>query len=205
MKIKMIVSALVLVSTFALAKKQSASDITKCAERIQTACHISNNDEKRIKENAVVCKQVQSFGEKMEAVVLESGDVTVVQVSNNCAITKYDLGYGIQAEDLKVIDGRAYMSTKSGAVYYFRANSYGAPSFFEVLTSKKHSYVGVDTVKGVSGGQAVQFLDKNENPMPVIDGKDSVSGQEIEDLNSKGRLRALNFWPTTADRSLFRN
>lgn len=211
MKNMLLVSTLVLASTLAFAKKQSSTDIAKCAERIQSECRISNNDEKRIKDNAVVCKQVQSFGEKLEAVVLESGDVTVVQVSNNCAVTKYDLGRSqdgssIQAEDLKVIGGRAFMSTTTGAVYYFRADNSGTPVFYEILKSNKKSYVGVDSVKGTAGGgQAVQFIDKNDNAMTVIDGKDEVTGEEIEQLSYAGRLRKLMFWSTGADRSLFRN
>lgn len=208
MKLTVLTSMLVLTSALAFAKKQSAADITKCAERIQSECRISNNDEKRIKENAVVCKQVQSFGEKLEAVVLESGDVTVVQVSNNCAVSKYDLGGRNEIEDLKVIAGRAYMSTTAGAVYYFRADSNGSPLFFEILKANKDSYKGVDAVKGATnddGKAAIQFLDKSGNPMPVIDGKTEVTGEEIEDLSLKGRLRKVMFWFSKADRSLFRN
>lgn len=205
MKTTILTSMLVLTSALAFAKKQSTADIVKCAERIQSECRISNNDEKRIKENAVVCKQVQSFGEKLEAVVLESGDVTVVQVSNNCAVAKYDLGGVTDIEDLKVIAGRAYMSTTSGSVYYFRADSSGAPLFFEILKANKDSYKGVDAVKGTVGGQAVQFIDKAGNPMTVIDGKTEVTGEEIEDLSLKGRLRKIFFFFSNADRSLFRN
>lgn len=184
---------------------QSKADIEKCAQRIQTECKISNNDEKRIIENAVACKQVNGFGEKMETVVLESGDVTVVQVSNNCRVVKYDLGFRLNVEDLKVISGRAYMSTDKGAAYYLRANSNGAPVFYEVLTSKHQSYTGVDTFKGNENGTAVFFLDKNKQPLTIVDGQKEVDSEEIDRLSQKGRLRQIQFNYGPADRSLFRN
>lgn len=185
--------------------KQGPADLAKCAERIQKSCGISNNDEKRIKENGVVCKQVQGFGETLEAVVLESGDVTIVQVSNNCQVTKYDLGPGLGIEDLKSISGRAFMSTTAGAAYYFRANSNGAPIFYEVLNSKKHSYSGVDSFKGAQSGKAVQFMDRNNNPMEIVNGETEISGDEIDALSAKNRLRQIQFYSRPADKSLFRN
>jgi len=185
--------------------KQSRADIEKCAERIQDECKISNNNVDRIKSNGVACKQVQGFGEKMEAVVLESGDVTIVQVSNNCAVTKFDLGAGLGIEDLKVIQGRAYMSTDKGAAYYFRANANGAPVFYEVLKANKQSYSGVDTFKGNSNGTGVFFLDNNKQPLTIVDGQQEVNADEIEALSSKGRLRQIQFIYGTTNQSLFRN
>lgn len=185
--------------------KQSRAEITKCADRIKSECNISNNNVDRIKANGVACKQVQGFGEKMEAVVLESGDVTIVQVSNNCALTKFDLGPGLEIEDLKVIQGRAYMSTSKGAAYYFRATDRGTPVFYEVLSSKKQSYSGVDKFKGNSNGTGVFFMDKNENPMTIVDGQQEINGEEIEALSSKGRLRQIQFIYGTTNQSLFRN
>lgn len=185
--------------------KQSRADIGKCAERIQTECGISNNDEKRIKENGVACKQVQGFGEKMEAVVLESGDVTIIQVSNNCQLNKFDLGAGLDIEDLKVISGRAYMSTSKGAAYYFRATANGSPVFYEILSSKKQSYTGVDKFKGNQNGTGVLFLDKNENPLTIVDGQTEINAEEIEALSSKNRLRQIQFIYEATNKSLFRN
>lgn len=196
------------VVSFNAQAKQSKPDIAKCAERIQKECRISNNDEKRIIENAVTCKQVNSFGEKMEAVVLESGDVTIVQVENNCRVVKYDLGGRTDIEDMKVIGNYAYMATDTGAAYMLRADRNGAPLFFEILKANKQSYGGqsaVDKFKGTSGGQGVLFLDKNENPLTIVDGQVEVNGEEVERLEDKGRLRKIHFQYGPADRSLFRN
>lgn len=201
----LVLGLMTLAALGANAKQQSRADIAKCAERIQEECQISNNNVERIKSNGVACKQVSGFGEKMEAVVLESGDVTIVQVSNHCALSKFDLGAGLAIEDLKVISGRAYMSTSKGAAYYFRASANGTPVFYEVLSSKKQSYTVVDTFKGNSNGTGVFFMDKNNKPLPIVDGKQEVNADEIEALSSKGRLREIQFIYGTTNKSLFRN
>lgn len=209
MKKQLIISTLaaiplVLSTVAASAKPQSKPDIQTCAARIKAECNISNNDVDRIESNGVVCKQVQGFNEKLEAVVLESGDVTVFQVSRGCKPTKFDLGGRTDIKDMKVIQGRAFLATDTGAIYYFRQTENG-PVFREILKRDKTSYSGVESIKGTKGGSDIQFLDKNGAPLPIVDGQTKIGAEEIERLDDKNRLRTLHFVTEYTDRSLLRN
>lgn len=209
---KIIYLALVLSAVLANAKgKQSRKDIEKCADRIQNECQISNNDRKRIVENGVACKQIQGFGNTLEAVVLESGDVTVVETKDHCNKTKFHLGNNVDIVDMKVISGRAFLATNSGAVYYIRSGTTPSDNlvFNEILKADRTSYKGVASIHGGKTPEtqdSIFFSDANDSDLSVIDGQKGVGPEEIEALVNKRRIITLRATEARNNgASMFRN
>lgn len=195
---------------------RDVANTAKCGERIRKAgCAVSNNDIDRIEEHTKECKQLNAKNLTLETFLLkDSGKVVIVKTRDDrvsfnrvgnaidCPRVKYDVGPEIN--DILISSGKVFLLSDEGSVFVLLPQGTGE-YFFEVLKSNKNSYKGVKRIKGANGGNAVQFLDANNNPMQVIDGKDEVSMEEIEDLVQRGRMRPISFVYVPTNRSLFRD
>lgn len=128
-------------------------DADKFVARVNKACGLSGNDQKRIRDDAKYCKQLQSKGNVLEIAILDkTGDLAVMDTKayasdgRKCARNRFQMGTGV--ETLKVIDGYAYMVTEIGNLYVF--SSY-TQNLYEILTGKGNHYADTDPVVGLEG------------------------------------------------------
>ncbi len=182
--------------------------IEKCIQRVDDACKLSHNDQDRIDDSVTSCKQFRSFGSVLEVFLLGATGKLVTVKTKGAGAACNRMKYAIDDKGIKkmlVIEGRLFMVSNDGAVYYMRSNG-SQEVAWEVLNSKKKSYKGVDDIKGSAEGQpGIHFLDASGHAMQINDGKDEITGDDIDDLFSEGRLRQMSFQVTNTNRSLFRD
>ena len=201
------------------AEKSEKAKCEKMVKRIKEDCYLSENDHKRLVDNAVKCKQVNAEGVTLEAILLkESGKVLIVKTRDEgakfgthlgrpwCPTTKYDVGPEI--EDIKIIGGKIFLNSKTTGVYMMRSegSDYGMNQevFYEILSSKKKSY-DIWDIKGASNGTDITFVNRNGTPQQIVDGQSEIGPAELDRLFDKDRMRRLYFDYYTTGRSLFRD
>ncbi len=124
---------------------------------IETKCGLSNNDAKRIRDNAAICKTYGANQRYKIAVLEKTSDVAVVDLVT-CERHRFDVDSSGIAE--MVVDGGfAYMYSNDGQLYLVDAKAW----LYEVRSNKGRPYgkknggAAVTDIKGTGGkGTEVQ-------------------------------------------------
>ncbi|MBS1964185.1 MAG: hypothetical protein JST04_18375 [Bdellovibrionales bacterium] len=140
----------------------SGCDAQRFIDRVNKECDpgnggkfLSNNDEKRIRDDAKFCKQVQSSGNLLEVAILDrTGDLAVIdtkgwQFGEKCSRSRFHYGSGF--EDMLIADGYVYLSTamRNAMVY----SSY-TKNLYMLASKSGNLYSDVDPVVGLKGNNS---------------------------------------------------
>lgn len=164
------------------------------ADRIRAkGCTLSNNDERRIKNNAEYCKQLANRYQIVS--MRDSGDVVVLDTTT-CNRTKYEVDSS-GVDQLKIIQDYAYMTSNDGQLYIFSSHS---GDFFELLSNSGNSYSranhsNVTDITGGVGGTYVTSTHANGQTQ-------QWDSDKINTMASK-RLRRLRFWTYGSNGSVY--
>lgn len=199
--------------TFSLASPAAFADseARTCAKRVMERCYLSHRDFDRIDANVETCKQFQTERSTLEVFLLkESNKVVVVKTdgfdfldlwdlllgisSDACPVSKYEIdNSGVKT--MKIVDGRLFMLSQDGALYYLNSNERA----FEILSSEGRSYRGIVSIHGVQGDPRVLKVRFSNGQARYLD------AQGIRAKAAAGELRAVKFSRHTTERSPFRD